>query len=112
MEKGTKKKEIMEISKGSQFVCVRGAIGSITSNILSTTEAEYMALSDYSQQGVWIQNISTELGLRVRPTQICVNHESGIFIASNPVQEQCTKHTDVQFHTVCNLIKQKQIDIV
>jgi len=52
---------------------------------LSATEAEYMALSDCSQQVVWIQNIFTELGFPVQPTQICADNEGGIFIASNPV---------------------------
>jgi len=52
---------------------------------LSATEAEYMALSDCSRQAVWIQNIFSELGFPVKPTQICADNESGIFIASNPV---------------------------
>jgi hypothetical protein len=79
---------------------------------LSATEAEYMALSDCSRQAVWIQNIFTELGLQVRPTQICADNEGGIFIASNPVQERRTKHIDVRFHYVRDLIEQKRIDVV
>jgi len=79
---------------------------------LSATEAEYMALSDCSRQVVWIQNIFTELGLSSKPTQICMDNEGGIFIASNPVQEQCTKHIDVRFHYVRDLIEQKRIDII
>jgi hypothetical protein len=80
--------------------------------VLSATEAEYMALSDCSRQVVWIQNIFTELGFPVQPTQICADNEGGIFIASNPVQERRTKHIDVRFHYVCDLIEQKRIDIV
>lgn len=79
---------------------------------LSATEAEYMALSDCSRQVVWIQNIFTELGLPVKPTQICADNEGGIFIASNPVQERRTKHIDVRFHYVRDLIEQKRIDVV
>jgi len=79
---------------------------------LSATEAEYMALSDCSRQVVWIQNIFNELGLPVKPTQICTDNEGGIFIASNPVQERCTKHIDVRFHYVRDLIEQKRIDVV
>jgi hypothetical protein len=79
---------------------------------LSATEAEYMALSDCSRQVVWIQNIFTELGFTPQPTQICADNEGGIFIASNPVQERRTKHIDVRFHYVRDLIEQKRIDIV
>ena len=53
----------------------------------SATEAEYMVLSNCSQQAIWIQNIFSELGLPVRPTPICADNEGAIFIASNPVQE-------------------------
>ena len=42
---------------------------------LSATEAEYMALSDCSRQAVWIQNIFSELGLPIKPTQICADNE-------------------------------------
>jgi hypothetical protein len=79
---------------------------------LSATDAEYMALSDCSRQAVWIQNIFTELGLQVGLTQICADNEGGIFIASNPVQERRTKHIDVRFHYVRDLIEQKRIDVV
>jgi hypothetical protein len=80
--------------------------------VLSATEAEYMALSDCSRQVVWIQNIFTELGFEVQLTQICADNEGGIFIASNPVQERCTKHIDVRFHYVRDLIEPKRIDVM
>ena len=68
-----------------------------------------MALSDCSRQAVWIQNIFSELGLPKKPTTICADNEGGIFIASNPVQERRTKHIDVRYHYVRNLLEQKQI---
>ena len=79
---------------------------------LSATEAEYMALSDCTRQAVWIQNIFSELGLPVKPTQTCTDNEGGIFIASNPIQERRTKHIDVRFHYVHDLIEQKRVEIV
>ena len=79
---------------------------------LSATEAEYMALSDCSRQAVWLQNIFSELGLPAKPTQICADNEGGIFIASNPVQERRTKHIDVRYHYVRDLIEQKRVELV
>ena len=78
---------------------------------LSATDIEYMALSDCSRQVFWIQNIFTELGFTIEPTQICADNEGGIFIASDPVQECCTKHIEVWCHYDRDLIEQKQIDI-
>ena len=78
---------------------------------LSATEAEYMALSDCSRQAVWVQNIFSELGLQVKPTPICADNEGGIFIASNPVQERRTKHIDVRYHYVRDLVESRRIEI-
>jgi hypothetical protein len=79
---------------------------------LSATEAEYMALSDCSRQAVWIQNILSELGLNTKAVPICADNEGGIFIASNPVQERRTKHIDVRYHYVRDLVEQKRVEIV
>jgi hypothetical protein len=79
---------------------------------LSATEAEYMALSDCSRQAIWIQSIFSELGLQVKPTSICTDNQGGIFIANNPVQESRTKHIDVRYHYVRDLIEQKRVEVV
>ena len=70
-----------------------------------------MALSDCSQQAIWIKNVFSELGLKESTTPICADNEGGIFIANNPVQERRTKHIDVRYHYVRDLIEQKHIEI-
>ena len=54
---------------------------------LSSTEAEYMALSDCSRQASWIKNLFSELGFDLTAIPICGDNQGSIFIASNPVQE-------------------------
>jgi hypothetical protein len=66
----------------------------------SSTEAEYMALSDCSRQVSWIRSIFLELGMRLGPILIYADNQGSIFIGSNPVQEICTKHIDVKYHYV------------
>jgi hypothetical protein len=75
----------------------------------SSTEAEYMALSDCSRQMSWIRNIFLELGMRLGPIPIYADNQGSIFIGSNPVQEICTKHIDVKYHYVCECIAVKKI---
>jgi hypothetical protein len=75
----------------------------------SSTEAEYMALSDCSHQVSWIQNIFLELGMHLGPILIYADNQGSIFIGSNPVQEICTKHIDVKYHYVCECIVVKKI---
>ena len=79
---------------------------------LSSTEAEYMALSDCSRQAVWIKSVLSELGRNIGPVPICADNQGSIFIASNPVQERRTKHIDVRYHYIRDNIEQQKIKVV
>ena len=50
--------------------------------VLSSTEAEYMAISDCSHQVVWIHTLLGELGYQLAPVLICRDNQGAIFIAS------------------------------
>ena len=52
---------------------------------LSSTKAEYMALSDCSQQAMWIQALLRELGYKISIVPIYGDNQGSIFIGSNPV---------------------------
>jgi hypothetical protein len=71
---------------------------------LSSTEAEYMSLSDASRQLVWIDNLLEEIGIDIRPIPLCGDNQGSIFIASNPVQERRTKHIDIRYHFIRQVI--------
>jgi hypothetical protein len=75
----------------------------------SSTEAEYMALSDCSHQVSWICNIFLELGMHLAPILVYADNQGSIFIGSNPVQEIRTKHIDVKYHYVRECIAVKKI---
>jgi hypothetical protein len=53
---------------------------------LSSTEAEYMAISDCSHQAIWIKTMLEELGIWLKAIPVYGDNLSSIFIASNPVQ--------------------------
>ena len=55
---------------------------------LSSTEAEYMALSNCSHQVVWMHTLLGELGYHLSTIPICGDNQGLIFIASNPVTEK------------------------
>jgi hypothetical protein len=75
----------------------------------SSTEAEYMALSDCSRQVSWIHTIFLELGMKLGPIPVYADNQGCIFIGSNPVQEIRTKHIDVKYHYVRECIADKKI---
>ena len=67
---------------------------------LLSTEAEYMALSNYSCQVVWIRNMFGKIGFNLLPMPICGDNQGSIFMRNNPVTERCTKHIPIRFHYV------------
>ena len=77
----------------------------------SSTEAEYMAMSDCSCQVSWIRNIFTELGICLGPVPVYGDNQGSIFIGSNPVQEICTKHIDLKYHHIRECIAKGKIKV-
>ena len=79
---------------------------------LSLTEAEYMAISDCSQQAVWIKTMIEELGIKLKAIPIYSDNQGSIFIASNPVQESCTKHIDIWYHYIHEVVSAKKVELM
>ena len=79
---------------------------------LSSTEAEYMSLSDTSRQLVWIRTLFKELGINLGPIPLCGDNQGSIFLASNPVQEKRIKHIDLRYHYIREVIRQKQVELL
>jgi hypothetical protein len=53
---------------------------------LTLTEAEYMAISNCSQQAIWIKTLIEELGIHKSSSHLWWQ-PSSIFIANNPARE-------------------------
>jgi len=78
---------------------------------LSSTEAEYMALSNCAHQVIWIKQIFGELGYNLKPISICGDNQGSIFMANNPITEQHTKHIPICYHFVRNAVTDQHIEI-
>jgi len=78
---------------------------------LSSTEAEYMALSDCSRQVVWMHSLMGELGFHLTPVPICGDNQGSIFIASNPVTEKRSKHIDIRYHYIREVVELKLVEV-
>jgi len=70
-----------------------------------------MALSDYSRQVVWIHTLMGELGYHLKPVPICGDNQGSIFIASNPVTEKRSKHIDIRYHYIHEVITRRIADV-
>ena len=67
---------------------------------LSTSEAEYIALSLATQEAVWLQRLLTELNLPNTPVTMMEDNQGAIAIAKNPVAHSRTKHIDIRYYYV------------
>ena len=78
---------------------------------LSSTEAEYMALSDCNRQVVWVLTLLEEIGYKFRPIPICGDNQGALFMASNPITEKRSKHIDIRYHYVREVIAAKKVEV-
>ena len=78
---------------------------------LSSTEAEYMLLSDACRQLVWIHSLMSEIGMKIRHIPLCGDNQGSIFIASNAVQEKRTKHIDIRYHYIREVVESGKVKL-
>ena len=78
---------------------------------LSSTEAEYMSLSDTCRQLVWVRSLVSKLGIKLAPIPLFGDNQGSIFLASNPVQEKRIKHIDLRYHFIRDIIQSKQVEL-
>jgi len=62
---------------------------------LSSTEVEYMVLSNYSHQLIWTSNLLSEIGFNISISHLYGDNLGSLFWSTNPVQEKRSKHIDI-----------------
>src|SRR6202034_1808807 len=75
---------------------------------LSTIEAKYMAATHASKEAVWFHILCSSIGLAQGAIRIDCDSQSAIFLAKNPAYHLKTKHIDVQYHFVRDMIEDKR----
>lgn len=65
---------------------------------LSTTEAEYMAMSSATQEALWLRFLSNELSGKSDPVLLNVDNQGAQNLALNGCYQARTKHIDVRHH--------------
>lgn len=78
---------------------------------LSTAEAEYIALAHGTKESVWSKRILNELKLKCNVVPINVENQSAIKLAKNSEFHKRSKHIDIKFHYVRDVLDSKYIEI-
>ena len=80
---------------------------------LSTTESEFVAATSCACQAIWLRRLLEELHCHQQgPIPIYCDNSSAIKLSKNPVLHGRSKHIDVRFHFLRDLIKDGTINMV
>ena len=79
---------------------------------VSTTEAEYVAVSEACKEAIWLSRLVGEFGLEQKIPVLHCDSQSAIALAKNQVFPAQTKHIDVRHHFVRECLAEKRIDLV
>ncbi|GAB2277235.1 hypothetical protein Dimus_039224 [Dionaea muscipula] len=78
---------------------------------LSSTEAEYVAITDIVKEAVWIQGLLEEIQQLHSRCTIYSDNQSALHLCRNPVYHERTKHVDVKFHYIRDILAAGILDI-
>ena len=71
---------------------------------LSTTEAEYMVLSEATREGLWLREFCCELGFNSQFFRLHCDSQSAICLAKNAVHHERTKHVVNKIHFIRDIV--------
>jgi len=79
---------------------------------LSTTEAEYISLTEAAKEAMWFQGFVRELGFKQGAVKIHCDSQSAIALAKNAVFHEKTKHMAIKYNFIRDLISEGYIQVV
>ena len=78
---------------------------------LSTTEAEYMAITEACKESVWLRGLFAELCGVDSCIDLFCDSQSAIYLTKDQMFHQRTKHIDIKYHYVREVIAQGKIKV-
>ena len=78
---------------------------------LSTTEAEYVALTEAMKEAIWLKGIINELKIECCSVRLYCDSQSAIHLSKNSMFHERTKHIDVRLHFVRDIISKEIIKV-
>lgn len=79
---------------------------------LSTTEAEYIALTEAIKEGVWLNGILNDFGIEQKATRVLCDNNSAICLAKYQIFHERSKHIDVRLHYIRDQIEKNEVEVL
>ena len=76
---------------------------------MSTTETEYMAAAEAAHEALWLTGLVKELSIQQGGVSLQCDSQSAIYLAKNQVYHARTKHIDVRFHKIRELVATSEL---
>ncbi|KAG8483801.1 hypothetical protein CXB51_022649 [Gossypium anomalum] len=80
-----------------------------TTVALSTTEAEYMAITEACKETIWLKGLFSELNEDFQISTVFCDSQIAIFLTKDQMFHERTKHIDVWYHFVRDIIARGDI---
>jgi hypothetical protein len=68
-----------------------------------------MVATHASKEALWLQRLCSGIGLVQQVVRIDCDSHSTIFLAKNPTYHSKTKHIDIQYHFVRDMVEEKKV---
>ena len=76
---------------------------------LSTAEAEYIATTSCCAQLLWMKKLLHDYGITQDTMCVFCDNMSAINLSKNPVQHSKSKHIEIWYHFIQNLVEEKTV---
>ena len=68
-----------------------------------------MVATHASKEEIWLQRLCLGIGLVQQAVRIDYDSQSVIFLVKNPTYHSKTKHIDIQYHFVRDIVEEKKV---
>ena len=82
-----------------------------TTVALSSTKAKYITRVHTTKEAIWLRQLLSELGQGTHPTPLLIDNQSAIAIAKNPKFHNHTKHINIHYHFLQQVIDNNMVEL-
>ena len=79
---------------------------------LSTTEAEYIALTEAVKESLWLRGLAGELRLQDEKITVFCDSQSAIHLTRHQAHHERTKHVDIRYHFIRDILDKEQAEVL